>query len=79
VVYAVATTADAGNPAYRADLSAAAVAAWGQVEAPVTATAVFGAGHTSSGTDLRGATVSYLNAEGRKVNTARYSGTGTAG
>jgi YD repeat-containing protein len=79
ITYAVATTADSSNPAYRPDLSRAAVTAWGQTEAPITATAIFGPGHVASGTDLRGAAVSYLNPEGRIVNTAQYSGTGAAG
>ncbi|HET9657433.1 MAG TPA: discoidin domain-containing protein, partial [Kineosporiaceae bacterium] len=76
VVYGVATTADATHGEYRPDLGATAIAGWGQKEAPVTATAVFGPGHTASSTDLRGAAVSYLNAEGRTVNTANYSAPG---
>ena len=73
VVYGVAATADGTHPQYRPDLSGTAIEAWGQAEAPVTGTAVFGPGHAASSTDLRGAEVSYLNAEGRTVNTADYS------
>jgi YD repeat-containing protein len=76
VVYGVATTADSTHPQYRPDLSATAISAWGQAEAPVTATAVFAPGHAASSTDLREASVSYLNAEGRTVNTADYSAPG---
>ncbi|HET9654413.1 MAG TPA: DUF6531 domain-containing protein, partial [Kineosporiaceae bacterium] len=42
LVYGVATTADATHGEYRPDLGATAIAGWGQKEAPVTATAVFG-------------------------------------
>lgn len=79
VVYGVPTTADSANPAYRPDLSSTAIAAWAQATAPVTATAIFTPGHTASSTDLRGAEVSYLNADGRTVNTADYAGTDASG
>jgi hypothetical protein len=45
---------------------------------PATATAVFGPGHTSSRTDLRGAAVTYFNTDGRTVNTAAYASSGWA-
>ncbi|KYH43099.1 hypothetical protein [Branchiibius sp. NY16-3462-2] len=79
VVYGVPTAADAANPAYRPDLSSAAIAAWAQATPPVTGTAVFSPGHAASSTDLRGASVSYLNADGRTVNTADYAGTDASG
>jgi RHS repeat-associated protein len=79
VVYGVPTTKDGTHPEYRPDLTASEVAKWGQGEAPVTATAVFSPGHPSSATDLRGAAVSYLNAQGRTVNTADYAGTDATG
>jgi RHS repeat-associated protein len=78
IVYGIATDPDGSHPEWRPDLTTTAVAAWGQAEAPITATAVFGVGHTP-GTDLRGATLYYLNPEGRTVNSAQYSGTGAAG
>lgn len=79
VVYEVPTTKDGTHDEYRPDLTATEVAKWGQGEAPVTATAVFSPGHPSSATDLRGAAVSYLNAQGRTVNTADYAGTDATG
>lgn len=58
---------------------AGTVGTWGQTDVPVTATAVFGPGHTASTTDLRGADVTYLDANERGVNTASYGGSGAAG
>jgi RHS repeat-associated protein len=79
VEYDAPRTVDSGNTAYRPDLSTTtAVAAWGQTDVPATATAVFNPGHTSSRTDLRGSEVSYLNADGRTVNTATYGSGGWA-
>ncbi|GAA2501588.1 hypothetical protein GCM10009858_44720 [Terrabacter carboxydivorans] len=78
IAYGVPTTADAANPSWRPNLTSAQVATWGQSEAPVTATAVFGPGHPASSTDLRGASVSYLNAEGRTINTGDYARVGDA-
>ncbi|MFN8074298.1 MAG: RHS repeat-associated core domain-containing protein [Kineosporiaceae bacterium] len=75
----VPVTGDSTNPQYRPDLSSTAVAAWGQNAAPVTATAVFRAGHVASSSDLRWADVTYMDAAGRTVNTASYSGTGGSG
>ena len=79
VAYGVPASADPANPAYRPDLSSAAVAAWGQSGPPVTATAVFGPGHPASGTDLRGASVTYTDADGRVVNSADFAGTDATG
>ncbi len=67
-----ATTTDA-NP----DLSASRVAQWGQQNAPVTAVAVFEPGDNTA--DLRDAELHALDAGGRQVNTAVFSGSGQAG
>ncbi|MBM7790363.1 RHS repeat domain-containing protein [Tenggerimyces flavus] len=75
--YDVTRTADASNGAFRPDLSTAVkVGAWGQKAVPATATAVFGPGDTASRTDLREASVTYMDADGRTVNTAEYTGPG---
>jgi RHS repeat-associated protein len=79
VVYDLPTSKDATHPEYRPTLTGTDVATWGQGTAPVTATAIFGPGHPSSATDLRGATVSYLDGQGRTVNTADYAGTDATG
>jgi RHS repeat-associated protein len=76
--YDLPTTADSGNADFRPATGAADIAFWGQDEAPVTATAVFAPGHTPSTTDLRGASVSYLDASGRTINTAVYAATNGA-
>ncbi|MFN8173916.1 MAG: RHS repeat-associated core domain-containing protein [Solirubrobacteraceae bacterium] len=58
------------------DLTASAVAGWGQSDRPITATALFGPGHDpASGWD--GAQLSYLDEQGRLVNTAEQK-TGSA-
>jgi RHS repeat-associated protein len=79
IVYGVSTAADGTHPNYRPDLTAATVATWGQGEAPVTGTAIFGPGTSASSTDLHPASVSYFNAEGRTVNTADYADYAGAG
>ncbi|MFN8077300.1 MAG: RHS repeat-associated core domain-containing protein [Kineosporiaceae bacterium] len=79
IAYGVSVTGDSTNPQYRPDLSSTAVATWGQNAAPVTATAVFRPGHAASTSDLRWADVTYMDAAGRTVNTASYSGTGGSG
>ena len=79
IVYGVSTASDPANPSYRPDMSATAVATWGQTQAPTMATAVFGPGHTADVSNVVGATVSYLDGDGRVVNTATYAGTGAAG
>ncbi|MFJ4679594.1 DNRLRE domain-containing protein [Kitasatospora sp. NPDC088783] len=74
IVYGVPTS---GSKAPE-DLSVTAGAAWGQSDLPTDATAVFPADQvpaSNSGTDLNAggytrATVNYLNASGRQVNTA---------
>jgi RHS repeat-associated protein len=79
IEYDLPRAADTSNPQWRPDLSTAAkVAAWGQQDVPVTATAVFGPGHPASRTDLRGGQVTYLNTDGRTVNTASYGSGGWA-
>ncbi|MFJ4009641.1 RHS repeat-associated core domain-containing protein [Streptomyces sp. NPDC090026] len=78
VVYGVPLT---GAKAPHA-MSSAAVAAWGQLDAPTDATAVFPAdavpashdGADMALTGYRRATVTYLNASGRTVNTATPGG-----
>ncbi|MBM7790345.1 RHS repeat domain-containing protein [Tenggerimyces flavus] len=73
--YDVPRTADTSNAAFRPDLSTTAkVGAWGQKTVPATATAVFGPGDAASRTDLREATVTYIDADGRTTNTAEYTG-----
>ena len=77
VVYGVPLTRQAGGPY---DLGPAALASWVQVDGPTDATAVFGptdppavttATSANPGADgYRTATVHYLNASGREVNTA---------
>jgi RHS repeat-associated protein len=81
VVYSVPLKRGSGGPY---DLDAAAIATWAQSDAPTDAVAVFGPEdpvglHTataqSPGTDgYRAATVHYLNASGKQVNTATPGG-----
>lgn len=59
-------------------MDASTVATWGQGEAPVDATAIFPPGHDPQGSppsSYEWATVYYLDAQGRQVNMANYSGT----
>lgn len=64
------------------DLSAAQTARWGQSQAPVDASAVFDPGEVPTGNQSTGtmpadwnrATVSYLDPNGRQVNTAKPGG-----
>ncbi len=58
------------------DVSQAAMAAWGQTDVPTTATAVFPPDQVPAGppTDWTRATVSYLDLNGREVNTATPGG-----
>ncbi|MFN8074639.1 MAG: RHS repeat-associated core domain-containing protein [Kineosporiaceae bacterium] len=79
IAYDLPVTGDTANPQYRPDLSSTAIAAWGQSEAPATATAVFRPGKNASTSDLRWADVTYMDSAGRTVNTASYSGTGASG
>ncbi|MGW5852462.1 DNRLRE domain-containing protein [Streptomyces sp. NPDC055254] len=63
-------------------MGAADVKAWGQTDTPTDATAIFPAdavpsGHSGSGLaagDYRRATITYVNASGREVNTAQPGG-----
>lgn len=81
VVYGVPLTRGAGGPH---DLDGATISTWAQIDAPTDAVAVFGpedpvavntASATAPGPDgYRAATVSYLNASGKKVNTAAPGG-----
>jgi RHS repeat-associated protein len=65
----------ASDPAYRPDLRSNATVSWAQHDNPVTATAVFGPAYSPpSGGDLRGADVTYIDANNQAVNTAGYSG-----
>lgn len=79
VRYEVPIGAAAGTDETHPDLSAGRVAAWAQADLPVTATAVFGPGDAVSTTDLRDGEVHGLDANGREVNSAFFSGTGQAG
>lgn len=82
IVYGVPTTGTAAPY----DLGPAATSTWGQTGAPVDATAVFPADQVpanNNGSALAGnaygrATVTYLNASGRQVNTAQPGGHITA-
>ncbi|GAA0232729.1 RICIN domain-containing protein [Saccharothrix mutabilis subsp. mutabilis] len=81
VVYGVPLTRGAGGPY---DLDGPSIAAWAQADAPTDAVAVFGpedpvavgtATASSPGPDgYRAATVHYLNASGKEVNTATPGG-----
>ena len=77
--YAVPWSTNGAHPEDNPDLSATARASWGQTAVPVTATAVFPPGTTASTTDLRDAIVHVLDASGREIDTAGYSGTGQGG
>lgn len=81
LVYAVPLTRRAGGPH---DLDAAAISTWAQRVGPTDATAIFGpedvpsvttASDTVPGRDgYRAATIHYLDASGREVNTASPAG-----
>ncbi|MFI9816048.1 polymorphic toxin-type HINT domain-containing protein [Saccharothrix variisporea] len=81
VVYGVPLTRGAGGPY---DLDGPSIAAWAQADAPTDAVALFGpedspsvaaATSSSPGPDgYRAATVHYLNASGKEVNTATPGG-----
>ncbi|TWH72141.1 intein/RHS repeat-associated protein [Modestobacter roseus] len=83
VVYAVPTARSTGGPY---DLDTAALATWAQTRGPTDATAIFGPEDVPSVTTAsvrapgkdgyRAATVHYLDASGREVNTATPSGPG---
>lgn len=84
VVYGVPTTPDATTD--RPDLTAATAAAWAQTDLPdttVNGTAVCAPTAATTVTDpngdLRDCTISYVDVNGRVVNTANYSGTDATG
>jgi len=85
VLYGVPVAADSTNPSYRPDLTSATTATWAQTDNPdatVGATAICppGASVPADATgSLTDCTLTYLDADGRAVNTASYSGTGAAG
>lgn len=76
------TDATAG---YHPDLSSTTIDDWAQTDQPVTVSAVFSPGDSipstpyAAGADFRDGSLTALNAEGRAVNTAVYTGTGQAG
>lgn len=90
VAYGVPLAPDVAHPEYRPDLQSTAVTGWAQQDQPYQAptgpipsggTALCPAGSataTASG-DLRDCTITYLDMNGRAVNTATYSGTLAAG
>jgi RHS repeat-associated protein len=64
------------------NMSAGRVAEWGQTDIPIDATAVFPPNHVPSSyppSEYAGATISYLDAEGREVNTASAAPPGVEG
>jgi YD repeat-containing protein len=82
IAYGVSLTPDGSHPEYRPDLTN--TAAWGQVDSPDpavggTVTCPPGTSIASATGDLRPCSISYLDSNGRVVNTASYSGTGAAG
>ena len=86
VVYNVPVAPDSGHVEYRPDLTASTVLGWNQFDIPdpaVGATAVCPPGSSPSNPtatgDLRDCLLTYLDVNGRAVNTATYSGTGAAG
>jgi len=84
VFYGVAVTPGSDSNPYRPDLTATTAQTWGQTDVPdstVGATALCppGASVTDASGDLRDCTLTYLDANGRAVNTASYSGSGLAG
>jgi RHS repeat-associated protein len=81
VLYGVPLAADGANPANRPDMTSGTVATWAQSDVPTTATVVFGPGDsfTDATGDLRDGQITYIDADGRAVNTANYAGTGAAG
>lgn len=67
--YGVPRAPAAGGPY---DMSSAAVAAWGQTDLPIDATAIIPP--TETGTGLSKATIHYFNQDGKTVNVARPGG-----
>jgi RHS repeat-associated protein len=85
IVYGVPLAADPNALDFRPDLTATSVATWGQTDIPearLGGTAVcppYTSGSPSPTADLRDCAISYLDADGRAVNTASYEGTGASG
>jgi RHS repeat-associated protein len=85
VVYSAPVAADGSNPSYRPDLTSTTTATWAQTDNPdptLGATAICPPGASVPGTNtgnLSDCTLMYLDANGRSVNTAAYSGAGGAG
>ncbi|MDQ1746596.1 MAG: hypothetical protein QOD07_859, partial [Frankiaceae bacterium] len=81
VLYGVSVGADSSNPSYRPDLTSATTATWAQTDNPdatVGATAICPPGSsvpTNVSGNLTDCGLTYLDADGRSVNTASYSGT----
>ena len=76
-VYNASMGSTSGSNPKWPDLSATARATWGQTQAPVTATAVFGPGTapvSGDPTDLRFATVYGLDLNGQTLDTATFNG-----
>jgi RHS repeat-associated protein len=69
MAWGVPLTTAAGGPH---DLNATALAVWGQTDRPIDATAILPP--TESGSSYSKATISYLNQDGRVVNTAAPGG-----
>ena len=74
-----AAISDTSKGQYWPDMGASTIATWGQTDAPVTATVIYGPGDNASATDWRDGEVNYLDVNGREVNTASYAGTGSTG
>jgi len=85
MLYAVPVAADGSNPSYRPGLTSATTATWAQTDNPdpsLGGTAICPPGASapaSASGDLTDCSLTYLDADGRSVNTAAYSGTGAAG
>jgi len=90
IAYGVPLAPDVSHPEYRPDLQSTAVTGWAQQDQPYqaptgpipsggTALCPAGSGTASASGDLRDCTITYLDVNGRAVNTATYSGTAGAG
>jgi RHS repeat-associated protein len=84
VIYGISVSPDAANPSYRPDLTAAAAGTWAQTDVPdstVGGTAICPPGTSTgnSASDMRDCAIYYVDANGRLVNTATYSGVDQTG
>lgn len=85
VLYGVPVAADGSNPSYRPDLTSGTTATWAQTDNPdstLGGTAVCPPGASvpaNASGNLTDCALTYLDADGRSVNTAGYSGSGAAG